>query len=61
MPVKVTMANGKEYLVDTHIDEFMKKVTNQMGLMTNVIQKFGDLIINPTFISSVEVIDRDRK
>lgn len=57
LKTKVIMNSGKEYVIDMHIDEFVKEVTNCMDIPINAFKHFKDVSLNPNHISSLETIE----
>ncbi|MBP1935018.1 hypothetical protein [Ammoniphilus resinae] len=57
MQIKVTMDSGKDYIVVMHIEDFVRMMKNQMGVVVNGFVKVSEgLVINPSHVASVEVI-----
>lgn len=56
LKTKVIMNSGKEYLIDMHIDDFVREVTDCMDMPINAFKHFNDVSINPNHISSVESV-----
>lgn len=54
---KVIMNSGKEYVIDMHIDEFIREVTDCMDIPINAFKHFNDVSLNPNHISSVESLE----
>jgi predicted transcriptional regulator len=58
MKIVVTMANGKQYVLDQYPRDFFGLVKNQLGVLINgLIEVKEGVWINPTNISTVEVLD----
>lgn len=67
MKIKVIMNSGKEYIVDEEIytvDDFTSSFFNQLPVGNVMQNKFvyldreENIVINPTHISSIEVIQK---
>lgn len=55
--IKVTMDSGKEYFIAMHIEDFLRQMKNQMGIVFNgFVQVSEGLVINPSHVASVEVV-----
>jgi uncharacterized protein YlzI (FlbEa/FlbD family) len=54
LQTKLIMDSGKEYVIEKHPEDVVKRLTNQMGVVINAFIQINDLIINPSHISSIE-------
>lgn len=60
MKIKITMVNGKEYVIDEDIEEFIATTKNQLGILINGFIKLKNgLYINPNHIMEISVIEAE--
>lgn len=52
--INVIMDSGKEFVVAMHVDDFMKEIHNQVGILKNTFMKYDNVYFNPSHISSIE-------
>lgn len=55
--VKVTLSSGSVYFISMSANEFLRMMRNDMGILINGLKEVSEgLYINPSHVSSVEVI-----
>ncbi|MEC2500850.1 hypothetical protein P9W89_18905 [Bacillus cereus] len=54
--IRLYMDNGMYYDLPMHINDFMREIYNPAEIVINAFFNFGDIHINPTHISSIEII-----